>query len=305
MQTDETRVLYYHVIADHLPDIYPQGISVHSFFRQFSLLKGLGWRPVKLSDALDGQENGKNLCITLDDGLVCNFPALLQMMKSYALKPTLFLIGKCLDNHDLAWNHKLLLLRRYVPSARLDAQIDGIMKNADQTTLFTQLEMAQKDEVLDWLWDRLLPWTRQEYLTRNHPFFSSEQLKILVNLGAELALHSHSHPDFSRLDKIAVSAEINDNLNALEGLKLPYQRFLALPYGLPPKPEIEPILKAELKLKALLGTRYSKGDNQKSPFRWQRQNLERSAPLNLVEFFLKPHLRNWKDVHGKHKPETV
>jgi len=305
MQADETRVLYYHVIADRFPDIYPQGISVRSFFRQLSLLRGLGWRLVKLSDAVAGQETGKTLSITLDDGLACNFPVLLQMMKSFDLKPTLFLIGKCIDNRDLAWNQKLILLRRYVPSARLDAQIAGIVKNVDQTTLFSRLGMAEKDEILDWLWNRLLPWTRQEYLARNHPFFSLEQLQTLVAKGAELALHSHSHPDFSRLDLDAATAEIDGNLNAIQGLKLPCQRILAYPYGLAAKPDIEPILKAELKLDALLGTRYSKGDNQKSQNRWQRQNLERSALSNTVEFFLKPQLRNWKDVHCNRRPETA
>ncbi len=288
-----TRIFYYHVIADSQPDIYPNGISPARFVNQITWLKRLGWQFISLSRALNSAngDSVKRICITLDDGFAINYPILMQLMQKHGIQPTLFLIGKCLDNKALAWNHKLILLRRYVNPQKLDQQIGKMLPGADQSKLFAKITMQEKDQLTDRLWLELLPWTQAEYLARNKPFLSTEQLQNLLESGAELALHSQTHPDFSRLDHQTAYSEIQANLQAMENLKLPFQRILAYPYGRCADKAVESFLHKELQIAKFLGTRYVLGDNSATVTRWQRQNLEQAAGHNLTEFFAKPQLR--------------
>lgn len=290
MKQYSTRVLYYHVIADQLPDLYPQGIGIRRFLYQLSVFKALGWRFASLSEALVSN-HPKQLCITLDDGLAANYPILMQLNEMYGVKPTLFLIGRCVDNRALAWNHKLILLRRYVPRDLLNHQINLLIPGADHITLFSRVNMQDKDLIVDRLWSKLIPWSEHEYLEKNKPFFSVEQLKSLANKGIRLALHSHSHPDFSRLSKAETKAEIEQNIETLTSYKLPWENHFAYPYGrVGSNPES---LAQEMKIDASFGTYYKAGNNLAGQAHWQRQCMELSARQNFREFVMMPGLRKF------------
>lgn len=291
MKEHSTRILYYHVIANQKPDIYPLGISVSSFFRQLSWLKTRGWKFVSLSEALQ-TNRPKQVCITLDDGLAVNYPVLLQMNELYGIKPTLFLIGKCIDNKALAWNHKLILLRKYVPATKLNQHINNAISGANLSNLFSVISMRDKDLIMDRLWSELLAWTEHEYLARNKPFYTQEQLTTLAAKGIELALHSHTHPDFSRLDKDEAKAEIDLNIQAMENLNLPWHKHFAYPYG---RTGSNPhALLPSLNLQASFGTFYKAGDNLPAQKHWQRQCMERNLWQNLKEYYFMPEMRKWK-----------
>ena len=300
MHLNENRILYYHVIADNLPDIYPQGISLPGFIRQMNWLKRSGWSFTKLSDVVSGAtKSTKNTSITLDDGLACCFPALMHMIKNLNIKPTLFLIGKCLDNRALAWNHKLILLRRYVPMAKLERCIAEVLPRADSQNLFSRVAMAEKDELTDQLWKALMPFSQKDYLMRNKPFLSKEQMRELVSKGAELALHSFSHPDFSRVNYEEAKMELVSNCQALEELDLQYFKLFAYPYGLAGDESREIKLNQDLGISAFFGVRYSVGYNQPGKLKWQRQNMEQNQLKNTLEFICKPQLRYLKSLLNK------
>jgi len=292
-----TRVLYYHVIADDLPAIYCQGITPRSFERQLALLWRLGWNFVSLSDAVRGTAGlpPKRVCLTLDDGFACNFDPLLKAIRKYGVKPTLFLVGKCLDNRALAWNHKLQLINYHVPPSVLDDQVRQLTGEVGFAGLFRWLKMQDKDTLCDSLWDATMPFTQAEYLSQRKPFFSLSELKTLVAQGAELALHSHSHPDFSRLTPEEAIGELEANQAALEEARLPYRKLFAYPYGRVATPQTEETLREQCQLEACLGTRFVSGDNLNPQARWQRQNLEHAVGRNYLEFFLYPHARKLKD----------
>ncbi|MDD3869428.1 MAG: hypothetical protein PHN58_03160, partial [Candidatus Cloacimonetes bacterium] len=86
------KVLYYHIVADSFPEIYPQGISVSSFFTQLRAFqqKGYNFRPLSEVLADPQQFDGKDLVISFDDGFAVNYPVLMYLSKEYKIKPTLF-----------------------------------------------------------------------------------------------------------------------------------------------------------------------------------------------------------------------
>ncbi len=64
---------------------------------------------------------------------------------------------------------------------------------------------------------------------------SLENLKELVNQGHEIALHSHSHPDFNAIEPEEIKRELELNINYLENNAIPYEPVLAYPYGSRPR----------------------------------------------------------------------
>lgn len=291
------RVLYYHVIANELPEIYPAGIKVQRFELQMLWLKKLGFGFLPLSQALSALEAPEKncFCLSLDDGFASSYPALLEMAVKFNLRPTLFLIGKCLDNQALAWNHKLIILKNRIPQARLEGLISELLSGTELVNLFKNMPMNRKDEICDTLWTALMPMPEAEYLQQNKPFLSREQLDDLLSCGIELASHSYSHPNFSRLNLAEAKDEVLASFTAFTGKGLPYQKILAYPYGLACDASTEASLISQSGLKATLGTLYSHGDNIAPNTRWQRQCMEASPLANLLEFGLRPMVRVLKN----------
>ncbi|MDY0150931.1 MAG: polysaccharide deacetylase family protein [Candidatus Cloacimonas sp.] len=287
------RVLYYHVIANTFPEIYPLGISVKAFEKQLIWLKRLGYNFIPLSKAVEGYsfKNGKSVSITLDDGFACNFEALMRIRKSYSLHPSLFLIGKCLDNSALAWNHKLLIMKGKISAQVLNGYIAELVPGANLQTLFAKISMASKDAITDALWEQCMQQTQEEYLAEKQPFFSSEQLAELLDSGAEIAAHSFSHPDFSRLSLAKATSELDSCFDAFETRNLPYNMHFAFPYGLRCSPKMEYHLMEQVGLDVTFGTRFCAGDNTQDKLRWQRQSMEGGTIGNLLEFWIKPGFR--------------
>ena len=60
---------------------------------------------------------------------------------------------------------------------------------------------------------------------------SLENLKELVNQGHEIALHSHSHPDFNLIEPEEIKRELELNISFLENKGIPYEPVIAYPYG--------------------------------------------------------------------------
>lgn len=293
----EHRILYYHVVSKPFPEIYPLGISLKRFNKQLSLLKRLGYTFVPLSQVTDNAAHikGKTVSITLDDGFACNFSSLKLLCNKFGLKPTLFLIGKCMDNNALAWNHQFLLIKNRIPKQKLDGLIADIIPGASTETLFSRIKMHRKDELMDKLWSAVMPFSQAEYLAREKPFLTTAQLLELVDCGIEISSHSYSHPDFSRLSPEQAIEELTASFAEFDSRNLPYLRTLSYPYGIPCSASTEAKLVKQMNLSATFAARYTLGDNTGSQIRYKRQLMEASPMDNLLEFGLKPSLRSIKD----------
>ncbi|MEN6445515.1 MAG: polysaccharide deacetylase family protein [Candidatus Cloacimonas sp.] len=293
--TTYPKVLYYHIVADSFPEIYPKGITVARFFDQIKKLKEWGYHFRPLSETLNHPQRNrfarKDIVLTFDDGFAANYPSLMYLLTELKIKPTLFLIGKCIDNRELAWNHKLILIKQYCSTEKINKAIKKYLPNATITTFFSSVTMADKDNITDLLWQEIMPFSEKEFLEKNKPFLSLSQLNSLVNAGIELGIHSWSHPDFGRLTFSEAFTEIDKCYSAMKESGLPCQNYFAYPYGRPASKEMETKLKENLDLAATFGIRYKLGDNQFSETRWQRIKMDGSKMENTMQFLIAPCLR--------------
>jgi peptidoglycan/xylan/chitin deacetylase (PgdA/CDA1 family) len=287
------RILFWHSITDTPEAIYKKGITAKQFQHQLRLLASIGFRFVKLSEVIRAKQNypSKSVSITTDDGFASTFAVLKQTMFTYGFKPTLFLIGKCIDNRALAWNHKLILLKSKVHADKLNRIIDDFVPGASSTNIFASMPMQRKEEITDALWMQTMPFSQEEYLQQHKPFLAMDQMHELYEMGAEFAIHSYSHPDFSRLELSEAIDEIQKTMDIFDSLGINYQRLFAYPYGRTCNPDVEGVIMHKLNLDACFGVRYTYGDNEAGKSCWQRQGMESTLINNLSELCLIPMLR--------------
>ncbi|HPB18684.1 MAG TPA: polysaccharide deacetylase family protein [Candidatus Cloacimonas sp.] len=294
------QVLYYHIVADKFPDIYPHGISVANFFKQMGQLQQQGYKIRSLTEILSAPSrfSGKDLALTFDDGFAVNYPVWMYLSKEYNIKPTLFLIGKGIDNQEIAWNHKLLLMKHYCPAEKLSTAIGKYVPGANIKTLFSRIAMRTKDEIINAIWKEVMPFSESAYLKKYKPYLSYNQLSSLYKAGVEFGLHSWSHPDFSQLTYPEAYTELDLCLQKMEELSIPCKRYFAYPYGRPASDEIETKLIKNMRITATFGISYKIGDNRYPYSRWQRTNMEGGKLTNREQFLIMPWLRSIKALRS-------
>jgi peptidoglycan/xylan/chitin deacetylase (PgdA/CDA1 family) len=300
------RVLYWHNVYTIEPGLYKDGVTALEFETQIIALKKAGFRFISLAEALNRARSKakaeQTVSITTDDGFACNHNTILPILKRHGLPISIFLIGKCLDNRALAWNHKLLIVRARADAASLDKAINSLasqyqlsLSKNTAASLFS-VPMRLKDAFADKLWELFCEESQAEYLAKHKPFLSSEQLTELIEYGAEIGTHSHSHPDFERLTYPEMLKEIERSCSALQehtGSPIPY---FAYPYGRYNSAAISSKLCRDTSLDLCLGGRYSLKDNRGDSRLWQRQKMEQDISKVNQEILLKPYLRAAKDL---------
>ncbi|HNQ44106.1 MAG TPA: polysaccharide deacetylase family protein, partial [Candidatus Cloacimonadota bacterium] len=263
------RIFYYHQIGKPQESFYPMGLSTEEFEQQIRTLKRLGYRFLTLREAYadSGRNRGLTATITTDDGFSCNYSEIYPLLKRLGIPFTMFVIGKCLDNQALAWNHKLLIIRQQAdPQAlhqsllKLEARFHLKLVPDLSASLFS-VPMSLKEELSDTLWEQFCDISQAEYLHKHQPFLSSDQLREMVASGCEIGTHSFSHPDFSRLTFPEILNELRASRALLEEL-YPVE-FCAFPYGRQPARDLIPHICRQGGLSATLGGRYTWHDNRR------------------------------------------
>jgi peptidoglycan/xylan/chitin deacetylase (PgdA/CDA1 family) len=293
------RVLYLHRVGEAQSSFYPKGISVEFLEEVLLDLKRKGYRFTSLVEALHSGK-GRTISLSSDDGFACNYASLMPLLRKHNIPLTLFLIGTCVDNRALAWNHKLLLVRSHAAPEELESFVESIEMEfalpeaATAEARIYGVANSRKDELADLLWERFCPLSQAEYLRQYQPFLSAEQLQELSREGVEIALHSQTHADFSRLSFEEMQQEIRQNRLALNELNLPVKPCFSLPYGRQVgQAKLAALCKTE-EIELCLGTYYSLKDNRLGKLLWQRQPLELSPAALKLELWLRPWVRAFR-----------
>jgi len=121
-----------------------------------------------------------------------------------------------------------------------------------------------------------------------------DQIREMSSKGVSLALHSNSHADLSRLAYPELKQELLLKIAALERYQLPWQPWLAFPYGRQIGMENMLRLRGELGIQCLFGIRYVTGNNLPNDLLWQRIGLETDGFAPWREMLLKPVARRLK-----------
>lgn len=292
-------VLYYHRVGEAGAEFYPEGMQSEELLQAVQGFQKLGFRFCSLSEGYQKAGSDRELSISLssDDGLACNHEIVLPIAQEYGIPLTLFVIGKCLDNKALAWNHKLIRIRQNSTEDQLQAALEKLgsrFQICAEGTLSQRLFSvadSKKDKLMDLLWELFCSETQTEYLQRTQPFLSAEQMRDLEDNGAEFALHSHSHADFSRLSYPQMLSELKRNQAQLSRYIHRPAPFFAFPYGRQCSADLIPKLCRDMSLKATLGLRFRICDNRRQNALWQRIPLENVKALSIQQLLLRPVAR--------------
>jgi peptidoglycan/xylan/chitin deacetylase (PgdA/CDA1 family) len=296
---DSLRIGYYHMISSQprecnfdrkkvSPQVFEKQLSY--FSKHFDI--------ISLSEALQIAERKgsfqRKMVLTFDDGFAENYSVAAPILKAKKIPATFFLIGNCIDNKDLMWRNKLLVIRK-----RAGERLSKI--TAEATAIFglppmlyyedilswslRAWPMHNKDEIANYCWQAARIGTVQEYLEQNQPYLSVQQIRSLLNDGFEIGSHSMSHPVFSRLSYEQIEHEIFASVQLLQTTFGKTITSFSYPFGIKPARELEQkLLKRDrLGIKTLLGSKNTM-DNYENSFAWERDNFE--FPLNEVLFRL-------------------
>jgi peptidoglycan/xylan/chitin deacetylase (PgdA/CDA1 family) len=296
------RVLYCHEVEEAGSGFYPGGLNPPQLVQRVELLRRAGCRFVGLGEAvrerLRGGKDRFTASLCTDDGLASNYHTLFPLARKLGIPLTLFLIGKCIDNKALAWNHKLILIRNQAPGKDLLEAVDQLRSKyrldpgADISASLFSVSDQRKEELADELWQRFLNVSQEEYLRERKPYLSSGQITEMLAAGVELGSHGFSHADLSRLSYEQIKGEIVQAGEVLNSLSGGVVSLFAFPYTRSCDPALLPRLARETGIEAFFGGRYSLSDNRGRSLLWQRQKLELPWRQYVAELYLKPGLRS-------------
>lgn len=209
----ELIINYYHMINDeevlHIKHLYP-----HKTVEQFRadldfILKH--FTPITLNDLLVYQKHGralpsKAMLLTFDDGFREMHDIVAPILSQKGVSATFFINSSFTDNRNLCYQHKASILVNYILQKSVSAiqqkQISDILlknniKTSNINTSILAIKYAQR-ELVDSV-ANLLNLDFNDYLFKNKPYLSTEQIKKLINDGFSIGSHSIDHPLYEDL----------------------------------------------------------------------------------------------------------
>jgi peptidoglycan/xylan/chitin deacetylase (PgdA/CDA1 family) len=296
---DSLRIVYYHIVSSETREYYFDNKTISpKVFREHLAFFKKRFHIISLAEALQMVENKESLhgklVLTFDDGFAENYTVIAPILKEQGITGTLFLIGNCIDNKDLMWRNKLVVIQKKAASKLPKLTSEAIrafflpsMRNKEGLLewSFRTWPMNKKDEIANFIWDGADIGTIAEYVKEKKPYLTIEQIRYLLNEGFEIGSHSLSHPVFSRLSYDEFKGEIVTSAKLLEATFGKQITSFSYPFGMKACPEFEQRLIKDggVAIKTLLGTK-NRLDNYMNCLQWERDNLE--FPMNKMLFRL-------------------
>ena len=152
--------------------------------------------------------------------------------------------------------------------------------------------MDLKETLVNDLWEKSMPFSLEEFLEKETPYCTINQIKDLYKNNFEIGTHSMSHPLFNKIDyklfckEILLSSEILSNIIKNE------ISYFSYPFGIRSSKENEKLfLNNQNKIKILFGIKNHLNNNNNNFNFWERDNLEFNKDIMISRFYLLPILR--------------
>ena len=300
-KSNSLRIVYYHIVSKNTYPYYfdEKAISTDEFRKQIIFFKK-NFDIISLSKAINLSRNGESLkrklVITFDDGFIDNYTVAAPILKDLDCSATFFLIGNCINNKDLMWRNKLIVINK-VKKEILHKGIQSISKKFEiETTNFKNLlswsyhsfSMNHKEEIVNTLWECTMDMSIEEYLEEHSPYMTEIQIKELNNEGFEFGSHSMSHPHFNKLDYNNFEKEIINSKKLIEKIINKEVSSFTYPFGSRADLNFEKrLLKENPSLfDTFLGTKNKLNNSNSTIALWERDNLEFQCEIALSRFLL-------------------
>lgn len=293
-------ILYYHMVADKKHDYYYQPpVTADDFKFQIEWLKKNGYKFVPLSEIEQGSDK-KQVAITTDDGFLENYTSIAPILNEYKIPATFFLINNCIDNKDLMWMNKLLVIgnrtgltqtRKRVYEILRDKNILSVDKR-DLSSIFSAIPMKRKEEIVNELWMTSQLPELSDFMAEHKPYMTSHQINELLSSGFTIGGHTFSHPRCSELSMEELKYEVVDSIEHLKEKFNTSVNHFAYPFGSRPQKKEEEHIFQLSKATAFLGTKNS-DLKLKDRLLWDRDKMEQHKMNSLFWFSVLPIARKF------------
>ncbi|HKJ41748.1 MAG TPA: polysaccharide deacetylase family protein [Sunxiuqinia sp.] len=206
---------FYHLVSDQDHPFqynydYP---SVKRFEEDLDfLLKN--YKSISLKKLYKGKKVERAFHLTFDDGLRECYEVIVPILKRKGIKATFFVNPAFVDNHDLFHRYKAAVLHREFEKTGVKTQLQNTYAD------LLSLDQMAEDVGIDW----------SEYLEKEKPYMTMEQLQQLQNDGFTIGAHSWDHPEFWLLDEERQLDEIRESMEWVEANFTPKVKAFAFPF---------------------------------------------------------------------------
>jgi peptidoglycan/xylan/chitin deacetylase (PgdA/CDA1 family) len=286
---------FYHVVSDEkLPHIlnYPYR-NVGQFEKELDFFLRY-FTPVSLEEIITKTKGSgeKVFHLSFDDGLRECYDVVAPVLLRKGIPATFFVNTAFVDNKALFHKYKAsLILSRFKekPDKKAAAFLDksGLSAEKILQAEISQVEILNEAAIL-------LDIDFEDFLNRQKPYLTSEQIKSLADDGFTIGAHSHSHPEFWKISEKKQIGEIEKSMNLLEQWVNPSIKVFSFPFtddGVPAS--VLKFIKNEHICDITFGTAGVKND--RFDFHFQRYPVEQPGDFveNLKGEFLYFELRKW------------
>ncbi|WP_162231143.1 polysaccharide deacetylase family protein [Sunxiuqinia dokdonensis] len=214
---DDVPVLlpFYHLVSDHdHPFQYNYRVLSTKRFREDLDFLLAYFEPITLEELHSGMNLKNCFHLSFDDGLRQCFDVIAPILKEKGVPATFFVNPAFVDNHDLFHRYKAAVLNQFFAKK-------GVMSDLQNTYAdLMSLDQMAEDVGLDW----------QEYLQKENPYMTLEQLSQLERDGFTIGAHSWDHPEFWLLDEASQLDEIRESMEWLGANFSPKIKAFAFPF---------------------------------------------------------------------------
>jgi len=304
-KSSSPRVVFYHLVSNkpQVPYYYKNKLFNEDLLEdQIKWYIKNGFKFISLEEAtslIEHHEKAKKMiAFTTDDGFRENYDKIAPIFQKYQIKATFFLISCCVDNNDMMWNNKVYLIKNNI-TAQKELEICRELKGkySLETTADSIIQQSEswpmhlKDQIINDAWSLTNLPPLKEYLDKNKPYMTNNQVQELLEQGHKIGSHSATHPDFSRLSKDEILSEMISSKEALNKAFNADIKYFAFPYGIRPSKAIEEEIFKKNIYKLYFGTKNNLS-NDKDTKVWERDKMEQRQEISRIWFSAVPVIRH-------------
>ena len=198
---------FYHTISDrslpHIRHLYPIK-SVEHFTKDLDFLLS-NYNPISYADLQElnakGEEPSKpSFLLSFDDGLSEFHDIIAPILLKKGVPAICFLNSGFIDNADLFFRYKAsLLIEEITANPDLINGLNGVFESTENIVKQIMGIGFADQAMLDTIASQI-NFDFQQYLTREKPYLTTNQIEKLISQGFHFGAHSIDHPEYQFID---------------------------------------------------------------------------------------------------------
>ena len=239
--------LFYHAVSDerleHIQHLYPPEPAARFIAALRYIEKH--FHPVTEADLYAQRMDGRPLParalhLSFDDGFAECYTVARPLLLDVGIPCTFFITAAWVDNQHMFYRNKASLCLERLAELPHDAarMVFTSLNNALDLKLADErdferwiLALQPKDEPVIDMAAKMLGLDVREYLTRRHPYLTSQQILDLVKDGFTIGAHTRSHTKLAFLGPEQVEAEIVESARFIQRLTGAERVPFSFPYS--------------------------------------------------------------------------